>query len=830
MACDAVDMEVPTQPHAVSSGPAWRPPPAVEVCDDGLDDDLDGLVDCEDSDCAASSLCMEDCDDGVDNDVDGLTDCLDDDCWGLGCHPHGVVAWVETGEWSVSRAEERWEWDSGGYTADIDRDATAMNVVGKVRVLDPGARWSTSAGTTCSWSVDSAVMSTRDHIVESAPVDLRSYHSNPATRTGFYIESGCMLDSSAFLPTVKLGGRATASAVGLGRQWYAPGSPGTTASWDATFAFSSGGYHADVSVDDRQFDAVLAAQSPGLTSRDPDGDGWVGPADCNEASPVVHSGAAEVCNGIDDDCDGLVDDADPDRDASTGTPRYADSDGDGFGDATTIVWTCAPGPGAVDDNTDCDDTDPDLIAATTWHHDGDGDGVGAGAPLGPATCAAPSGDAAPSTAGLDCDDLDPDRSPLHKDWCGDGLDQDCDGIDPPCASSLGLMATAAASFIAPGLNNWVADDLDAADVDGDGQAEILLLSPSQWGSSPGQLDVLSASSRGIVDVQSSSLATLSFDEGSSLGSLAAVVDIDGDERQEVLVGQPTYGPGSAYLLRGPLVSGRMEDQARLILEGSLPHDAIGVSTADLGDTDSDGIRDLAVGGSGDREGGSIYVLSAMTEGRHAVSDIASATILGNSAYDYVQMVAGPGDLNGDGTADLVHDGMGGSSPGVHLMPFSGVRTAADADVGLSRGLPAAVGDMDSDGLADFAMWRGSEVELHTDLSGTSTASFTGFRHEVQSMAGLVDINGDGAVDLAVGSNRFLSDGQVYLFFGPHVGAIDADDADRRIDVPANIELGSVVGGAGDVDGDGLDDLLVGSRYDAFATSDGTAHLILATDL
>jgi len=60
--------------------------PAAEVCDDGLDNDVDGLVDCFDPDCAADPLCFEgdeaSCSDGIDNDVDGLTDCADPDCGG----------------------------------------------------------------------------------------------------------------------------------------------------------------------------------------------------------------------------------------------------------------------------------------------------------------------------------------------------------------------------------------------------------------------------------------------------------------------------------------------------------------------------------------------------------------------------------------------------------------------------------------------------------------------------------------------------------------------------------------------------------------------------
>jgi probable HAF family extracellular repeat protein len=59
-------------------------PPPTEICDDGIDNDLDGLTDCADSlDCSQYPICyveFEICDDGIDNDGDGRTDCRDKDC------------------------------------------------------------------------------------------------------------------------------------------------------------------------------------------------------------------------------------------------------------------------------------------------------------------------------------------------------------------------------------------------------------------------------------------------------------------------------------------------------------------------------------------------------------------------------------------------------------------------------------------------------------------------------------------------------------------------------------------------------------------------------
>ena len=146
--------------------------------------------------------------------------------------------------------------------------------------------------------------------------------------------------------------------------------------------------------------------------------------DCDDALAARAPGAVEQCNGVDDDCDGLLDDGAVDR------PWYADADGDGFGDPGAVTLACNAPAGAVSDNTDCDDADaarspgtPERCDAANvdedcdgaaddlddnvtdpiaWYSDGDGDGVGFGTPT--LRCDA---DAIHTTAtGGDCDDAD----------------------------------------------------------------------------------------------------------------------------------------------------------------------------------------------------------------------------------------------------------------------------------------------------------------------------------------------------------------------------------------------------------------------------------------
>ena len=110
-------------------------------------------------------------------------------------------------------------------------------------------------------------------------------------------------------------------------------------------------------------------------SVDADGDGVLAVDDCDDGDPTVYPGAVELCNGIDDDCDGL-----PDEDAADASTWYTDSDSDGYGDPALPLSACDAPSGAVADGTDCDDTlaavHPDAeLACGSATLDADCDGV-----------------------------------------------------------------------------------------------------------------------------------------------------------------------------------------------------------------------------------------------------------------------------------------------------------------------------------------------------------------------------------------------------------------------------------------------------------------------
>ena len=176
---------------------------------------------------------------------------------------------------------------------------------------------------------------------------------------------------------------------------------------------------------------------------DVDGDGYGESTDCDDASSAIYPGADEACDGVDNDCDGLVDEP-----GATGGSTYPlDQDGDGYGHPTQTGTACAPGDGYADNNTDCDDQDPsrspglpelcsndqdddcdgtidevDDAEAPTWYYDGDDDGYGVASPT-VESCDQPDGYADNAD---DCDDGDPDTNPDAPDRT-DGVDNDCNG-------------------------------------------------------------------------------------------------------------------------------------------------------------------------------------------------------------------------------------------------------------------------------------------------------------------------------------------------------------------------------------------------------------------
>lgn len=212
-------------------------------------------------------------------------------------------------------------------------------------------------------------------------------------------------------------------------------------------------------------------------------DPYYGSDECDDNDPSVGEDAAEECDGLDNNCDGRIDEG-------VTSTWYADADGDGYGDEAEAIESCEGTDGWIAVAGDCDDADPDVhpgaeeqcdgrdnscegsvdegLSEITCYQDADLDGYGdPGSTL--LACVCPD---AYTDNGADCDDADPLAAPAFPEYC-DGVDNDCDAEideDGPTiwytdADGDGYGAPGSAiSACTPG-EGWVrnGDDCDDAD-------------------------------------------------------------------------------------------------------------------------------------------------------------------------------------------------------------------------------------------------------------------------------------------------------------------------------------------------------------------------------
>ncbi len=435
----------------------------------------------------------------------------------------------------------------------------------------------------------------------------------------------------------------------------------------------------------------------------------------------------------------------------------------------------------------------------------------------------------------------------------------------------------------------------AGDVNGDGYADVIV---GGEGYQNGQLRegaafVFHGSASGIADGNPGTANKLieSNDAGAGLGGrVAGAGDVNGDGYADVIVGAEAYtngqtDEGAAWVFLGSAtgIVGSTPGTASAQLEGTqLPPSLFGGTVAGAGDVNGDGYSDVLVGAE-------LYDAPSLNEGAAFIFlGSASGVASGNPATADTQLesndalaefggsVASAGDVNGDGYADVIvgaslyDDADGGltnegaafvflgSAAGI---PDSNPTTAAaqleSNQASASMGSVAGAGDVNGDGYADVIVGADSYDNGQTDegaafvflggaagiADGTPASAGVGQLESDQaganlgvSAAGAGDVNGDGYADVIVGAERYdagqSDEGAAFVFLGSATGVADATPATAAAQLESDqvdARLGGSVAGAGDVNADGYADVIVGAReYDAPTSNEGAAFVFLGS--
>jgi FG-GAP-like repeat/FG-GAP repeat len=290
-------------------------------------------------------------------------------------------------------------------------------------------------------------------------------------------------------------------------------------------------------------------------------------------------------------------------------------------------------------------------------------------------------------------------------------------------------------------------------------------------------------------------------------SVADAGDVNGDGRPDPLVGAPVFdgrGPGSAFVVFTPAAPTTID------LGALGPHgyriqgtagESLGDSVANAGDVNGDGRPDALVGApSGGRNGrfisGSVYVIFGRTS-----TGTVDVTALGSGGYridgaasgDRIgRAVAGAGDLNGDGRPDAIIGAPFRNDTFTPTDPFN-TRGAVYVVFGKADTVPLDLSGLGSGGYV---------------IEGGDVGDFAG-----KAVANAGDVNGDGRPDVLLAASR---EGSAYVVFGKpdstsvNLGALGGGG--YRIAGLFGPNAGNSVANAGDVNGDGRADALVGSPF------------------